>query len=59
MEEEAVLTQGEHHLAGLDVFGRAACDLDDIAWPKGGQHAFSVNLQAQTAAAAQSVYCHG
>jgi hypothetical protein len=59
MEEEAVLTQGEHHLAGLDVFGRAACDLDDIAWPKGGQHAFSVNLQTQTTAAPQGLRGHG
>ena len=45
MQEEAVFTPGEHDLAGPDVFERATCDLDHIARPKSGQHAFPVNSQ--------------
>jgi hypothetical protein len=50
MEEEAPVPPGEYNLAGPDVFRRAACDLDHVAWPKSGQHAFSVDPQTQTAA---------
>jgi hypothetical protein len=61
MQEEAAFTPGEHDLAGPDVCERAARDLDHIARPKSGQHAFPVNLQthalAQTIAATQNV-CH-
>jgi len=45
MQEEATFTPGEHDLAGPDVFERAAFDLDHIARPKSGQHAFPVNSQ--------------
>jgi hypothetical protein len=55
MQEKAAVTQGEHDLAGPDVFERAACDLDYIARPKSGQHALPVNLQTQTTTATQSV----
>jgi hypothetical protein len=61
MQEEAVFTPGEHDLAGPDVFERAACDLNQIARPKRGQHAFAVNSQThaltQTTAAKQNI-CH-
>jgi hypothetical protein len=55
MQKEAAVTQGEHDLAGPNVFERAACDLDHIARPKSWQHAFPVNLQTQMAASTQSV----
>jgi len=59
MQEEAAVTQCEHDLTGPDFFKRAACDLDHIARPKGGQHALPVNAQPhalrQTAAAMQNV----
>jgi len=59
MQEEAAVAQGQHDLAGPNLFGRATFDLDYIAWPKSWQHAFSVNLQTdpRTPAAAQNV-CH-
>jgi hypothetical protein len=57
MQEEAAITQGEHDLATPDVFERAACNLDHIARPKSGQHAFPVNPQTQTTAATQGL-CH-
>jgi len=57
MQEEAAFTPGEHNVAGPDVFKRATCDLDYIARPKSGQHAFSVNAQTHEhiTAATQSV----
>jgi hypothetical protein len=45
MQKQATVPQGEHDLAGPDVFGRTACDLDHIARPKSWQHAFPVNSQ--------------
>jgi hypothetical protein len=57
MQEEAAFTPGEHDLAGPDVIQRAACDLDHIARPKSGQHAFPANAQtdARSTAATQNV----
>jgi hypothetical protein len=36
MRDKATVTQGEHDLAGPNLFRRAAFDLDDIARPKSG-----------------------
>jgi hypothetical protein len=46
MYHKAVVTLREHDLTGLDVFERAAFDLNYVAGPKGGQHAFTVNFRA-------------
>jgi hypothetical protein len=48
MRDQATVPQGEHDLAGPNFFRRAAFDLDDIARPKSRQHAFPVNLSANT-----------
>ena len=45
MQKQATVPQGEHDLARPDVFERTACDFDNIARPKSGQHAFPVNPQ--------------
>jgi hypothetical protein len=44
MYDKTVVTLREHDLTGLDVFERAAFDLNYVARPKGGQHAFTVNF---------------
>jgi hypothetical protein len=53
MQKQATVPQGEHDLAPPDVFGRTACDFDNIARPKSGQHAFPVNPQTRTTAGTQ------
>jgi len=53
MQKQATVPQGEHDLARPDVFGRTACDFDNIARPKSGQHAFPVNPQTRTTAGTQ------
>jgi hypothetical protein len=45
MQEEAAIAHCEHDLPSTDVFERAACDLDHVAWPESGQHALPINLQ--------------
>jgi hypothetical protein len=59
MQEEAVVAQSKHDLAGPDVFKGAAGNLYHIARPQSGQHALPVNAQthprARTIAAAQNV----
>jgi hypothetical protein len=46
MDHKTVVALREHDLTGLDVFERAAFDLNYVARPKGGQHAFTVNFPA-------------
>jgi hypothetical protein len=59
MQEEAAVTQCKQDLARLDVFVGTGLNLDGIARPKSGQHAFPLNAQAHagmgTVAAAQYV----
>jgi hypothetical protein len=47
MQKQAPVPQGERDLAWPDVFGRTACDFDNVARPKSGQHAFPVNPQTR------------
>jgi hypothetical protein len=57
MQKEAPVAPCQHDLAGPYVIEQAACDLDHIARPKSGEHAFPVNLQTQMTTATQNV-CH-
>jgi hypothetical protein len=65
MYHKTVVTQREHDLTGLYVFERAAFDLNYVARPKGGQHAFTVNFRAnelthaRTSTATQNVSHQG
>jgi hypothetical protein len=45
VEKKSACPQGEHDLARVHVINGAARDLDHIARPKSGQHAFPTELQ--------------
>jgi hypothetical protein len=53
MQKQATIPQGEHDLARLYVFGRTACDFDNVARPESGQHAFPMDPQTGTTAGTQ------
>jgi hypothetical protein len=56
MEKEAAIPKREDNVAAVKLMKGASFDLDDIAWPERGQHAFAAHLQAQAPRAAQSFY---
>lgn len=47
VQKHATVTQRQHDIAVAEFFEGAACDLDDMARPQGGQHAFSMNAETQ------------
>ena len=56
MKEKSALVYSKHNLAGPHLVNQTRFDLDDVAWPKRRQHAFPMNLQAQTASSAQDLH---
>jgi hypothetical protein len=53
VQKQATVSQRQHDIAVAEFFEGAACDLDDVARPQSGQHAFSMN--AETQARAQTI----
>jgi hypothetical protein len=53
VQKHTTVTQRQHYVVGAEFFEGAACDLDNVARPKSGQHALSMN--AETQARAQTI----
>lgn len=47
VQKQAAVTQCQHDIAVAEFFEGTACDLDEVARPQSGQHAFSMNAETQ------------
>ena len=57
MHVEPAISRGKDDFATTNVSERAGDNLNDVAGPKGGKHAFTADSQAQVAGMTQSVHC--
>jgi hypothetical protein len=53
MQEETPIARRQDKLACADVIERTGLNFREVAWPQGGEHAFAVDMEAQTSSAAQ------